>query len=706
MKIKRQRRHFITGRTVACDTESTGLSTWAGDAPYMFSFASTAGDVCSFEFPVDPFTRRVKYEAKPKLHARLKRFFQDRSITKVFHNSKHDVRQIEYAGMPVRGPKGDTEFKLKICDSTRMSYELKPTCKELFGIGTDDQKKLHKATASLRPKAKKLGYKIATDETHGSKGKVAADAWLIQYAEEVLVGSLKFLKSFKGGTDATRRKMKRAAIEQAAGMKKLCKKYAEIDATRTIVLDAFLEDVLDEYEVRHIYEEELNDIWPVVYAIEGRGVFINREVAEVGKARAAKQVAAANKKIQRLCKVAKSKLNPDTFANSFPQKKKYFIDELKLEPLHYAKKTGNPKLDKTFLEHYADDNPMCGAIQRQGKGKKAIGTYFNNYLSEMDEAGIYHGNFQQIGTKTARFSARLLQQVPKRGKCAKCNEDLKIAGWKGELAICKKCGKATPLDILLEVRRPFGPRPGHVWYMMDFQQIEARIFADYANERFMLKSFAKGRDVYQDFADVIVEETGLPISRQDTKAIFLGKLYGLGLAKLIKSIIDAAHGLDVDEAAARSVIDCFDGSFPRVSEFMRETIAVAKDARAVYNRYGQRVDIRPPFFDPETGKTFDESYRGVNYIIQSSAARLMKRGMVRCHRFLQSLGFGWIVLTIHDELVFEFPADNRPRWVIQKLANLMSDNEGVFKRVATPVDVSKTTGSWLEPKPVEFVVSA
>jgi DNA polymerase I-like protein with 3'-5' exonuclease and polymerase domains len=570
-------------------------------------------------------------------------------------------------GFTVKGPIFDTEFKLRICDSTRQSYELKPVCNELFGIGTKDQKELASAVNGLRTRARRLGWNVSPDN--------AADYWLIQYAEEILTRSLKLLKTYQNAAPAARKKLRINARRKAKGMVALCQKYAVTDAERTVTLDLFLEPILDEYEVRHIYEEEMKEIFPVVYAIESRGVYLNRRLVKKGRRNAVERLKKYKSQIVKLCREAKTKLNPETFPNSYPQKAAYFLEELDLEPLHYARKTGNPKLDKSFLEFYADNVPMCGAIQGQGVASKAIGTYYDNYLSCMDELGIIHGSLQQLGAKTGRLSCRnpALQTVPKRAK------------------------KGTVQQLLLEVRRPFGPRPGHVWYMLDFSQIEARIFADEANEKFMLKSFRKNRDVYQDFADVIAKQTGFDISRQDTKSIFLGKLYGLGLKKLIKSIMDAMQGQKVDEDDARGVIDCFDEAFPRVSEFMQETIEYAKTNLCVYNRYGQRVDILPPRFDPATGRTIDDSYKGVNYIIQSSAARLMKRAMVKCHQYLQRLGFGWIVMTIHDELIFEFPLGIPRRKIIHDLSDIMSDNDGMFKRVTTPVEVSKTMGSWLEP---------
>ncbi len=134
------------------------------------------------------------------------------------------------------------------------------------------------------------------------------------------------------------------------------------------------------------------------------------------------------------------------------------------------------------------------------------------------------------------------------------------------------------------------------------------------------------------------------------------------------------------------MVTCFDDAFPRVSGFMKDTIRQARNDGYVTNRYGQRITVWR-----------DDAYKGVNYIIQSSAARLMKRAMVRCHKYLQKIGFGWLVLTIHDELIFEFSKDNRPLWALRGLKNIMEDNGGMFPRVATTVDVSKVVKDWLTP---------
>jgi len=684
---------IISGTVVACDTETTGLDPWNGDLPFAFSFANEDGETAYREFPVDRKTRRVRYEDKPKTYRAIKRFYADKRITKVFHNSPFDVRMLETAGIPVAGLIEDTEFALRVCNASELTYELKPVTKKYFDIPDEDKKALVSAVNGLRLKAAKQGYAVSSKESHG-EGRKQSDYWLIQYAETILVNSLGRLKTYTGATPNARRKMEAAAREKAAGYVALCKSYAVRDAERTITLWGFVRELLAELELEPIYQEEIRDVWPVTYAIASRGVYLDKELVEQGRDIAIKQQRRAAKTITKICKSAKTDLNPDTFAHSHPQKIAYFVKELGLEPLAETK-AGNPQINKTFLEYYETDVPLCRALMDEERASKAVSTYFNNYLAQMNE-GILHGWPQQMGAKTGRFSFRSpnLQNVPKRGRCYLCKADLKIVEWIGSKVRCAKCGKLTPLDVMLRVRQPFGPRPGFVWYSMDYQQIEARIFADEADEKFMLRAFRKGLDVYQEFANVIENETGLEIGRQDTKHIFLGKLYGLGVRKLLKRIMEAIPGREISQDEAATVVDCFDSSFPGVSGFMQDTIRQARHNGYVINRYGQRIDVWR-----------DEAYKGVNYIIQSSAARLMKRALVKTYRYLQELGYGWLVMTIHDDLVFEFEKDRRPRSVIKTLAELMSNNDGMFPSVATPVDVKRHSENWLESVDCDWVTA-
>jgi DNA polymerase I-like protein with 3'-5' exonuclease and polymerase domains len=92
----------------------------------------------------------------------------------------------------------------------------------------------------------------------------------------------------------------------------------------------------------------------------------------------------------------------------------------------------------------------------------------------------------------------------------------------------------------------------------------------------------------------------------------------------------------------------------------------------------------------------------VNYRIQGEAARLMKNAMIECDEYLESLGdYGHCCMTIHDELIFEFPEKQRPKKVLRNLRDIMEDHGGRYG-VATPVEFSKATDNWAEKVPVTW----
>ena len=111
------------------------------------------------------------------------------------------------------------------------------------------------------------------------------------------------------------------------------------------------------------------------------------------------------------------------------------------------------------------------------------------------------------------------------------------------------------------------------------------------------------------------------------------------------------------------------------------------------NRYGQKIKIDRDF-----------AYKGVNAIIQSDAARLMKRALIRCHAYLEKIDYAWLLLPIHDELISEFKKSTegaRHRGVLRDLKTLMENQDGLYE-VETPVDFDVCETNWLERKPYEL----
>jgi DNA polymerase I-like protein with 3'-5' exonuclease and polymerase domains len=607
------------GSMVAVDTETTGLNRWRGDRPFIFSFCSETGEKGFIEFEVDPYTRRPNYLSNPSGCKLLRKFFSNRTISKVFHNLKFDVGMSNAAGFEVLGTLYENTLAAHNCNSQERNYKLKDLSVKYADYPKDDETDLQKAVVKLRRKSKPFGIRICE-----GKDGVKADYWLTQYADQLL------------------------SVEEAASVRWLAVAYAMCDAERTMLLWLMYLEQMERMQVRPSFDFEMTVI-EVIRKMENVGAYINPAMIDQALDTCQQHIA---RNLATIVKEGGPNFNP----GSGPQKIKYFIEQKGFKPLALTEKDRLPQIDKDFLESIESRSPMARAILEHSRAVKAKSTYLENYRILMDEDARIHPSFK-MQTATGRLSCTdpNLQNVPVR----------------------------VPKDSAMYlVRQPFSPAPGCIWYLGDYAQIEARIFADEADEEDMMEA-CRGSDVYTDLVKIIQRVAGLNITRQQAKTIFLGKIYGLGKRKLMSQ-------LGCEEVKASNLIYEFDGMFPRAKAYMKETIREIYENGYVWTRYGKRLGVDQAF-----------AYKGVNYKIQGNAAGLMKRAMVRCHEFLEDLGYGKMILSIHDELIFEFPLDKRPKSVLRKLRSIMEDNEGVY-RVPTPVDFKKAVSSWTEKVSVSW----
>ena len=89
-----------------------------------------------------------------------------------------------------------------------------------------------------------------------------------------------------------------------------------------------------------------------------------------------------------------------------------------------------------------------------------------------------------------------------------------------------------------------------------------------------------------------------------------------------------------------------------------------------------------------------------NFRGKVTAADLLKSAMIRTERVCRKFN-ARIVLTIHDELVFEIPDAVEPEEIIPKLARRMSKT-GLD--VPTPVSVKMTRQTWAKKDQTDYVL--
>ncbi len=240
-----------------------------------------------------------------------------------------------------------------------------------------------------------------------------------------------------------------------------------------------------------------------------------------------------------------------------------------------------------------------------------------------------HTTFNQVATTTGRLSSTNpnLQNIPIR----------------------------TPLGRA--VRACFVAEPGAVLLSADYTQVELRVLAHVADEEVLKEVFRRGEDVHTATAASIlgVDPEQLDAgSRSKAKMVNYGIVYGL-------SAFGLADRLQIPREEAQEFIDRYLDGFPAVRAFIRATIEQATEQGYVTTLMGRRRQI------PELrARNFQMRQLGerlaVNTVIQGTAADIIKLAMVRADAALRESGLATrLVLQIHDELLFEGPAEEAER---------------------------------------------
>ena len=209
-----------------------------------------------------------------------------------------------------------------------------------------------------------------------------------------------------------------------------------------------------------------------------------------------------------------------------------------------------------------------------------------------------HGMFQFYGAnRTGRFSGRLiqLQNLPQNHI-----PDLVQA------RALVRSGNYEALSMLYEdipdtlsqlIRTAFVPQDGRKFIVADFSAIEARVIAWFAGERWRLKVFEDGGDIYCASASqmfhVPVEKHGINGHlRQKGKIAELALGYG-GSVGALKSM--GALEMGFAEEELQPLVDAWRGSNPMITQFWWDVDRAVKDCirqRVPTETHGLHFDYR------------------------------------------------------------------------------------------------------------------
>jgi len=122
--------------------------------------------------------------------------------------------------------------------------------------------------------------------------------------------------------------------------------------------------------------------------------------------------------------------------------------------------------------------------------------------------------------------------------------------------------------------------------------------------------------------------------------------YGLDRASVVKSFYAGRAQV------AQEFINSYFAGFPRVRDFIDRTLAEARASGDVRTLYGRRRLV-PELNSPNVQIRQAAERETVNLPIQGTAADILKRAMIDTHAALVRIPGARMILTVHDELLFE-----------------------------------------------------
>jgi DNA polymerase-1 len=178
--------------------------------------------------------------------------------------------------------------------------------------------------------------------------------------------------------------------------------------------------------------------------------------------------------------------------------------------------------------------------------------------------------------------------------------------------------------------------------------------AHLAKEQTLVDAFRQGEDIHDRTALKIFGTTsglGAHELRRRAKIVNYALLYG-------KQAFTLAKDIGVTRPEAQAFIDAYFAGFPAVRAFIDNLLVEARDTGVVKTMFGRRRLV--PDVNTRNFQMRGEAERkAVNFPIQGTAADILKRAMIDVHKALPTIagGHARMILTVHDELLFETPKE-------------------------------------------------
>lgn len=484
----------------------------------------------------------------------------------------------------------DTKFELFLTDPYAYSFGLKPSAERILGRAPDEQDKLKRWIVSNVPGA--------TEKNFGA---------FICKAPGDLVGE-----------------------------------YAEGDTDRTVALHEKLYPIIVDRGMVDAYQREQR-LAPILSASSVKGVRLDAARLEAD--------ATIYRAAQRIAELYIFGALGCEFELTKDAQLAEALDKAGMVTEWVLTATGKRSVARKNLAGRVKDPELLKYLAYHGILETCLGTFAEPWLKMAEADGRLHAEWNQVrgnpgeggdmtGTRTGRMSCKEpnLTNIPNDFEGVEVpslivsfiQEQSKLLG--------------RNLHFIPHMRTYLLPEVGHIWLKRDFSAQEMRIMAHFAEGK-LFEAFLHDSktDPHEAVRKIILEYSGISLSRKYVKITGFGIMYGRGIPNL-----SAALGVTLEEG--KRTRDAYFEALPEVEDLSKACRRRGRSGQAI-RTWGGRLYYREPH--PER----DLSYKLMNYLIQGSAADQTKESTIDWEE-TKTDPDAYLIADVHDEMNISAPAEN------------------------------------------------
>jgi DNA polymerase-1 len=397
-----------------------------------------------------------------------------------------------------------------------------------------------------------------------------------------------------------------------------------------------LREEADKARVTRVYTEIDLPLAPVLYRMEKAGVRI--DTAALGRL-SEKFSGELTRVGDRIFELAGERFN----INSPKQLGIVLFTKLGLPAPPARGKNKSVSTAQDVLEFLAEKHEVPRLVLEYRHLSKLKSNYVDALPLLADSESRVHTTFQAAATATGRLSSvnPNLQNIPIRTELGR------------------------------EIRAAFTAAPGTELLSADYSQIELRLLAHFSADPLLIRAYAENIDIHTLTAS---EVFGVPVEKMDketrnrAKAVNFGIVYGI-------SAFGLAAQLGIQQAEAKAYIARYFERYQGVRAFIEKTLEQTRKDGFVRTMFGRMRPI-PDIESRNPNQRGFAERTAINTPLQGTGADLIKLAMISLDRKLAERKLRTrMVLQVHDELLFEVPANEKD----EAATMIRAEMEGVVK---------------------------